>query len=156
MKTPLLSFDRAHELLDYNPDTGSISWRTSRGKASVGAEVGHVQAGYRKLTIDREQIKLHRLVWFMSYGKWPIGQIDHLDGDKLNNKLSNLRDVSQSVNMQNRYFVKRKNSGLPYGVIINPNGKYVANIRIGVFNTAEEASAAFMRAKRLIHEGCTR
>jgi hypothetical protein len=156
MKTPTLTFARSHELINYNADTGEMTWKVQQGKSKKGSIVGSVQAGYRKTTIDKEQIKAHRLCWFMVNGVWPSGQIDHIDGNKLNNKISNLRDVSMSVNMQNRYSVKRKNNDLPYGVTISPSGKYIANIRVGVFKTKEEASEAFMRAKRLIHEGCTR
>jgi hypothetical protein len=47
--------------------------------ARVGDEAGTVQAGYRKTTIDREQIKLHRVAWFMTNGVWPEGQIDHIE-----------------------------------------------------------------------------
>jgi HNH endonuclease len=156
MKIPNLKFERAHELLNYDPDTGNFTWKVSQGKARAGAAVGSVQHGYLKTTIDKEQIKLHRVAWFMHHGKWPEGQIDHIDGNKLNNRISNIRDVTMSVNMQNRYSRKRKESDLPFGVTKNPKGKFVANIRIGIFHTASEASAAFMRVKRLIHEGCTR
>lgn len=157
MKIPNITLVRATALIKYDPDTGLFTWRNSQGKARAGSEVGSIQAGYRKATIDKEQIKLHRLAWFMSYGTWPEGQIDHIDGDKLNNRIANLRDVSMSVNMQNRYSIKRKDSDMPYGVSrLKKSGKFVANIRVGTYDTAEEAEAAFMRAKRLIHEGCTR
>jgi hypothetical protein len=156
MKEHTLSFIRAHELLAYDPTTGEFTWKESRGKSKAGKAVGTVQAGYRKTTLDNEQIRVHRLAWFMSYGWWPQGQIDHINGDKLDNRLCNLRDVPQSINMQNRYSTKTKISGLPYGVALAYGGRFTANIRIGVFDTPEEASAAFMRAKKLIHEGCTR
>lgn len=155
MKTPDISLARARELIDYNPLTGSVIWKVQQGLARVGEEVGTVQAGYRKTTIDREQIKIHRLVWFLTNGVWPSGQIDHIDGNKLNNAIANLRDVSMSVNMQNRYAIRRKDSELPMGVT-RKNNKFAANIRVGVFSTAAEAHEAYMRAKRLIHDGCTR
>jgi hypothetical protein len=156
MKIPKLTTERANHLLSYNPSSGNFTWKVSQGKVKEGADVGTIQHGYKKATIDKEQIKLHRLAWFITYGVWPSGQIDHIDGDKLNNKISNLRDVSMSVNMQNRYAIRRKENDLPYGVTRNPKGKFLANIRIGTYDTVEEAAEAFMRAKRLIHEGCTR
>lgn len=155
MKIHDITQARAFELLHYEPETGLFTWKTSRGKVSAGAEAGHVQAGYRKVTIDKLQIKLHRLAWFMTKGAWPTGQIDHIDGDKLNNRISNLRDVPMSINMQNRY-AQRKTTGLPQGVRHGFGGKFIASIQVGIFATAEEAGAAYMNAKRLIHEGCTR
>jgi hypothetical protein len=156
MKEHSISHELASSLIDYNKYTGSFKWKVSQGKAKAGSEAGTVQAGYKKLTIAYEQIKLHRLAWFLVHGVWPSGQIDHIDGNKLNNQIANLRDVSMSVNMQNRYAMRKKSSGLPYGVRLHKNGKYKASITVGTFDSAEEASAAYMRAKRLIHTGCTR
>ena len=156
MKTPKIDFNRAHSLITYNPQDGSFFWKVQQGKASAGDYVGSIQHGYRKATIDKEQIKLHRLAWFMHYGFWPKGQIDHIDGNKLNNSITNLRDVTSSVNMQNRYANKTKKSGLPYGINYSHNGRYQANIRIGTYDSLEEATSAYMNAKRLLHEGCTR
>lgn len=156
MKVPKIALTRVRDLIDYNPATGTMTWKVTQGLARVGSPVGHVQHGYLKITIDREQVRASRLAWFMAYGEWPAGQIDHIDGNKLNNSIANLRDVSMSINMQNRYARRRKDSDLPQGVTKNGSGKFLANIRIGVFPTAEEAASAYMRAKRLLHEGCTR
>lgn len=156
MKTPKLTLTRARELLDYDPLTGDFKWRVQQGLGRIGETVGTVQAGYRKSTIDREQIKLHRLAWFMTHGTWPTGQIDHIDGNKLNNALANLRDVSMSINMQNRYQIRRKDGDLPQGVSRLSSGKFAAHIQIGLYLSVDEAAAAYMKAKRLLHEGCTR
>lgn len=156
MKEHNISIELARSLINYNPVTGECFWKVSQGKVKAGDAAGTVQAGYKKLTIAYEQIKLHRLAWFLSYGVWPSGQIDHIDGNKLNNALANLRDVSMSINMQNRYATRTKSSGLPYGVRQHKNGKFKASITVGTFDSAEEASTAYMNAKRLIHAGCTR
>lgn len=155
MKIYPITRERVLELLEYNPDTGVFFWKKQTGKVKSGSVAGNIQAGYRKISIDRFQIKAHRLAWFLTYGVWPSGQIDHIDGDKLNNRISNLRDVPMSINMQNRYAVRRK-SDLPMGVTKNKYGRFIANIRVGTYDSAAEASEAFMRAKRLIHEGCTK
>lgn len=155
MKKHQITLSRARELVDYNPVNGSMTWRVQQGLARVGEQVGTVQAGYLKMTIDREQIRAHRLAWFMTNGVWPIGQIDHIDGNKLNNAIHNLRDVPMSINMQNRYQIRRKESDMPQGVS-KRNGKFVAHIQLGIFDSVQEASAAYMRAKRMFHEGCVR
>ncbi len=156
MKIPKITLEQAKHLMNYDPETGIFTWRIAHGNVKENAIAGTIQGGYRKVTICNEQVKIHRLAWFMIYGVWPSGQIDHIDGDKLNNRISNLRDVPMSINMQNRYAVRRKDSGLPYGVTRHRNGRFMANIRVGTYDTVEEAQEAFMNAKRLIHEGCTR
>ena len=89
----------------------------------------------------------------MTKGSWPSGQIDHIDGNKLNNAIHNLRDVPQSINMQNRY-LQRKKSGLPQGVRVRRDGKFVCSIQIGIYETPAEAGDAYMKAKLLLHSGC--
>lgn len=156
MKKHSLTVERANHLLAYNSETDVFTWKVSQGKAREGSVAGTIQHGYRKLTIDREQIKMHRLAWFMHYGAWPSGQIDHINGDRLDNRIANLRDVSHSINMQNRYAMRRKESDLPQGVARLKSGKFSAHINIGVYPSIEEAAAAYIGAKRLIHAGCTR
>ncbi len=154
MKTHSITQARAFELLNYDPSTGIFTWKISQGKAKAGSIVGTVQRGYRKTTIDREQIRIHRLAWFMTKGEWPKGQIDHINGNKDDNRIDNLRDVPMFINMQNRY-ESRKKSGLPQGVSHAWGGRFYANIRLGTFDSAEEASAAYKRAKLLVHVGCS-
>lgn len=155
MKIPKITLERVNQLVTYDPITGEVRWKVSQGKSKTGNLAGSTQHGYGKLTIDKEQIKLHRLVWFIHHKEWPKGQIDHIDGNKLNNKISNLRDVPMSINMQNRYAIRRNASDMPQGVTKTKHGKFLANIRIGVFNSAEEASEAYMQVKKIIHEGCS-
>lgn len=155
MKTPPITLEQANEFFSYNPDTGEFFWKVARGKSKVGKPVGTLCNGYAICTIFRKNLKLHRLAWFMTNGSWPNGQIDHIDGNKLNNRISNLRDVSMSVNMQNRYESRRKKDDLPRGVRKNPSGNYEANIRIGIYATPEDAHKAYLTAKSLIHAGCS-
>ena len=61
-----------------------------------------MQNGYRKLKFRGKQYLVHRIAWLLQHGSWPVGDIDHIDGNPSNNKLENLRDVPHSVNLQNR------------------------------------------------------
>lgn len=93
----------------------------------------------------------HRFAWFMHYGQLPKNQIDHIDGNMLNNKIENLRDVTSAQNHWNRKkvtgysFYKHKNK---YQSQIYANGK---SIFLGNFDTPEEARAAYLEAKKKYH-----
>ena len=67
MKKHDITIERVNELLDYDRNTGVFRWKQSRGKAKAGDVAGHVQFGYKKVSIDRLQIKLHRLAWFIVF-----------------------------------------------------------------------------------------
>jgi hypothetical protein len=91
------------KMIDYNPDTGKMYWRVTVGRrAKAGAEIGGINRhGYRKVKIKGRMYLVHRLVWKLAYGVWPANDIDHFDGDRLNNRLSNLRDVTRAINVRN-------------------------------------------------------
>jgi len=84
------------EILIYNPDTG-IFIRNDRRNSN-----GSIDAyGYLILKIKGQQYKAHRLAWLYMYGETPSKNIDHINGKKLDNRICNLRDVDQSVNVKN-------------------------------------------------------
>lgn len=151
------------ECLKYDPDTGVFTWRKKIAhKVNIGAVAGNVMPiGYRVLQLFKQRVYAHRLAWFYCYGVWPTGNIDHLNGDKDDNRISNLRDVTQQHNVQNERHPRRSN---PYlGVSYDKQrGKYLAQIRangktknLGRFDTPEEARDAYLEAKRKLHAGCT-
>lgn len=86
------------EHFKYKPETGEII-RSDR-KNSTGSTDKY---GYLIIKIKGKQYKAHRIAWFLYYGEWPKQLIDHLDGNKINNKISNLRDVHNNVNVKNRH-----------------------------------------------------
>ena len=91
-------------VLDYDPKTGLFHWRIDRGgrKARIGALAGSFDAtGYIQIMIDGKNYKAHRLAWLYVTGNWPIGDIDHLNGERANNRWSNLREATKSINQQN-------------------------------------------------------
>lgn len=120
MKTSI-SIDKLKELLNYNPETGVFSWRNSgRGRRPQRAGTSE-SSGYERITICGEKHYSHRLAWFVVTGEWAI-EIDHVDGDGMNNKISNLRKATRVQNMRNRGIAKNSKSGIT-GVSFNNEKK---------------------------------
>lgn len=140
------------ERLKYTPEDGKVWWvNHPRWSSYAGREAGNVnQGGYRKIKFCGKQYLTHRVAWLLQYGAWPVGDIDHIDGDPSNNKLKNLRDVSHRVNLQNRKSATAKNKTGFLGVVKRRN-KYAAHIHkngkqiyLGLFETAEQAHQTYM------------
>ena len=162
-----LSAAQARELLTYDPETGILTWKVSRGKAVAGREAGMLNriTGYISTGISKRYYRNSRLAWLIHHGRWPDNYLDHIDGDRTNNKIANLRDVSASVNLQNLRNAMSSNKLGVLGVIaVKRKGyvKYRAKVHLGgrdlyvkLFDTIEEASNAYLKAKRELHEGNT-
>ena len=118
--------------------------------------------GYAITSIDNHIYKCHRLAWFYMTGAWPVGQIDHKNGARADNRFDNLRDVAKQQNTENQRKAQRSNKSTEMlGTFRNGSGFAArishqnAKIYLGTFSTIEEASAAYVTAKRLLHKGCT-
>ena len=91
-------------MLDYNRVTGVLTWKSGHGGRYEGKSAGYIHdknIGYRKIKYNNKRYLCHRVAWVICYGKLPDNQIDHIDGDRDNNSLVNLRDVSQTINARN-------------------------------------------------------
>lgn len=163
--TPALTLERARAQLVYNPETGLLTRVARFHKGQVVplpgggrvAQASHL-AGYVQMMVEGEMLLGHRLIWFLVTGHWPVEVIDHVDGDRGNNRWANLRSVSQAENCQNMKRCHRDNRSGLLGVELRRTGKFMATIcvkgvrkRLGVFDTAEAAHAEYMRAKVSIH-----
>ena len=158
-----LTAHQLRELLQYNADTGLFTWlERVDGRVKAGSVAGYKSGvGYLQVCVLGRQYLAHRLAWFYFYSHWPKGQIDHISGDRSNNSIKNLRDVSRRVNSQNQ---RRAMSNNICGLLgVSPSrGRWQAQIvldgkvtHIGRFDTPEEAHAAYLGKKRLMHAGCT-
>lgn len=164
MATPNLTAARLRELLDYNPSTGLFHWRASLGsRAQKGRSAGTINSrGYIKICIDGSQYLAHRLAWLHANGGWPLQNIDHINGSRTDNRLCNLRDVAQGLNLQNQRTARadNKNSGMlgvrkfggRWGACITVNKK---RIHLGLFDTAQQAHEKYLSAKRDMHAANT-
>lgn len=143
------------EILEYNPMTGDITYRVDTQRKAAGelATMRHIE-GYLMVEIGKKQYLAHRLAWFMVHGQWP-DQIDHIDHDRSNNRLTNLRDVSNRENQLNASISRNNTSGVT-GVHQLPSGRYLARITVnrdqislGTFDTIGEAAQARKKAEQL-------
>lgn len=149
-----LTAERLQSLLHYNPETGELVWLQTRSHIVRGSIAGTFdKAGYRQVQIDGRLYKAHRLIWLYMTGEMPPLYIDHKDGDRSNNRWSNLRLADKSQNCMNRAATAK--SGLKGVTQCSKSRRWIAqikvnrrNICIGRFSTPEQASAAYMAAAR--------
>ena len=162
MKSTDLTGETLQGLLAYDPETGEFRWRVSRGGVEAGAVAGCVdREGYVVIRINGMQFKAHRLTWLYTHGVWPDHQIDHLNGNRSDNRFANLRDVSGSMNSQNQVRAQKNSTSGFLGVSLHKASKrWKAQImangqsqHIGYFKSAEEAHAAYLAAKLRFHLG---
>lgn len=106
--------------------------------------------GYVLVRIFGNRYQSHRLIWLMETGDWPIGEIDHINGIRSDNRMANLRDVSRSQNHRNQKLSVKNTSGFMGVSLCKNSGKWRAYTRshgrarhIGYYSTAAEAHAAF-------------
>jgi hypothetical protein len=151
--------------LDYNAMTGVFTWKlaTSNSVRVGGVAGSKTKKGYSAIRILGNYCLAHRLAWFYVHGCWPDGQIDHINGNPVDNRISNLRVVSNSVNAENkRRPITGNTSGL-LGVSWMAGAKKwraqicVKNevVYLGLFEDKYEAHKAYLSAKRSFHTGCT-
>ena len=95
--------DELKKLVVYNPDSGFFTANFTRGPVKVGKILGaETDAGYWRIQLNSQRWYAHRLAWLYMTGKWPAGEIDHIDGSPRNNKWANLREATRSENSHNR------------------------------------------------------
>lgn len=153
-------------LMHYDPDTGIFTSKIKRGKVTVGKKVGTLNPlnGYLKCCVNRKQYQMHRLAWLYVYGKFPDKEIDHINGIKTDNRISNLRDVTPSENQHNKWKAQSNNkSGLLGAFYVKREGRYMSYIScnkkrhyLGLFDTDQKAHEAYMEAKIKLHTSANR
>ena len=155
----MLTLQRLQELLRYEPMTGNFYWLTKRPGTKIGSVAGGLTTkGYVVIRIDNHGYKAHRLAWMYIHGTWPAEHIDHIDGDRSNNRLTNLREATETQNKYNMGLSPLNTSGRKGVKPTKNKSRYVASIRIngklvhlGVYDTLELASEAYEKAAKNLH-----
>lgn len=154
---------RLKELLNYDPKTGVFTWKKNRAGVRSGSTAGCIDtasnSGYVRIGLDSTVHQAHRLAWLYVYGCFPEQQLDHINRDRSDNRIENLRQVTNTINQWNR--AKNRNSASGHqGVSLHKltkkwQAKISANGRtmhLGLFDTPEAAHAAYIAAKKEYHQ----
>lgn len=154
-----LTQERLKELLEYDPETGIFTRRVTRSPNAMKSTVAGTikENGYRKITIEKKHYYEHRLAWFYINGRWPI-ELDHIDGKRNNNRITNLRECNRYENCQNNGLRSDSTSGLTGVSWANREQKWNAVIwktgkrhNLGYFHSKDEAHAVYLKAKAELH-----
>ena len=162
-----MDLDSLRKCLSYDKDTGHFIWLESSSRANGHQKDDRADkqrsGGYYRVKLSGKVYYAHRLAWFMSYGTWPEGQLDHKDGDKSNNRLSNLRLATPVQNSTNQKTPANNTSGVKgvhwikkkkrWQAQITNNGK---QIRLGYFVNFDDAVEARKAAEQIYHRGWIR
>lgn len=126
-----LTQKRLSEVLEYNKETGDFFWKVSLAKIiKIGDKAGSFCHGYLQTGIDCSIYANHHLAWLYVYGLFPEKDLDHIDGNKANNAILNLRYATKSQNSHNVGITKRNKSGIKGVCWYKAGKKWAAQIRI--------------------------
>lgn len=165
--------DQLRELLRYDPDTGKLFWkcrpremfaserlyRSWNSRRKDAEAMTHVNTnGYKVGIVLKKGCKAHRAAWALHYGEWPSLDLDHINGDKTDNRISNLREATLSENKRNTKMYRNNKCGFK-GVHWSKSsaawssriGYKGVQIALGKFETPEAAHAAYCEAAKIYH-----
>ena len=148
--------DRFNQLFSYDQSTGILTWKLPTARnIKKGQAVGSFDKhGYRKITVDGKTLLAHRVIWCMHYGAMPNGDVDHINRNRLDNRIENLRLTTRSMNAVNSTH-SRSSTGFR-GITRMADGSFRAQIggkgkvkHLGFFKTAEDAKEFYELASVL-------
>jgi hypothetical protein len=156
-----LTHEELKNIIDYDSEIGVVTWKIINKiglKAGDVAGIARHRDGYFTIGVQGKRYLTHRVIWFWMTGEWPKSEIDHINGDKTDNRWSNLRAATRSQNMRNRGPHNDNKSGLK-GVHFSKKGnKWIAQIyannqrkQLGRFDCPAAASLAYQVAASKYH-----
>lgn len=155
-----LTLNELKQHLEYDAANGCFYRKTSNNQHKVGELAGNKRKnGYSIVKVCKTNILIHRLVWLFEHGEWPKECLDHIDGDKSNNRIQNLREATYAQNRVNTGVQVNNLLGLKGVQLHTQSGKYRARITwngkkrsLGLYYTPEEAHAAYVEAAKQLHK----
>lgn len=161
-----ITAEQVRKLFSCDPEKGELRWAYKAPKCRI--RIGDIagckySCGYVVTKINMKSFAVHRLIWIWVYGKWPDGDIDHINGIRDDNRISNLRDVTKTINNENqtRPHIDNKHGILGASWIESRKSYYVSiQVRgktrfLGLTRDPEDARNRYLEAKRKLHQGCT-
>jgi hypothetical protein len=143
------------QLVEYDPETGKLTWKPRAGNPRFNNRLAGKPAfaqpsdGYLTGHINRKNYKAHRIAWAVAYGEWPNGDLDHINGDRSDNRIENLRVVDVAENARNLRLSRLNTSGVTGVSWFARDSKWWAKITVsrrvihlGFFNNLSDAAAA--------------
>ena len=146
-----LTAEYLRSILHYDQETGIFTWKVSTSRrVRVGDVAGCSNGGgYLQIMVQSRLHLTHRLAWLYTYGEWPKDQIDHINRNRSDNRISNLREATHTQNARNMSKASNNTSGHPGVHWYSRDSKWLAHIthnykqiHLGCFNTIEEALSA--------------
>ena len=148
--------EQLRKLISYDAVTGQFARLATLDPHGTSSNGCIRNDGYRKISVAGRNYTAHRLAWALHYGDWPSGQIDHINGNRDDNRIANIRLACNAENARNMV----KKTGVSGYTGVSPNGKgWLAKIRVdgkqtclGTYQTPEEAAEAYGKAEKMVNE----
>lgn len=162
MKKRALAIERLHAVLNYDSATGIFTWKQRTSESARCVQIGSIAGGltaydgYRRIKIDGFQYLEHVLAWVFVHDRWPAHQIDHINTNRSDNRLANLREATKSQNAANARLFRNNTSGRKgvyrhgdkwQAVAIKDRRRY----NLGTFSTRDEAYAVYVGFASHLH-----
>ena len=162
MNSITLTAEKAREIFRIDPETGKIYWAVAHGRWSArpaGDLAGCLRNGYRYINVEGRNYFGHRIAWLIEHSEWPAMTLDHINGDRDDNRPQNLRMATAAENNQNQHGVAAHNTSGERGVSWDASRKkWTAHISVngraknlGRFDSKAQALIAYRDAKRKHH-----
>ena len=154
----MITHKELKELLSYDPDTGDFWWKESAPGRTTKKPAGGISKGrhvgqYRQLMIDGKKYMASHLAWFYVHGEWPEHEMDHINHNPLDDRITNLRPCTHSENQANKRIQKNNTSGVKGVTWVKSRNRWQVAVGrkggfVGQYKTIEEAMEAYEKASR--------